>query len=195
MEPHSIQFSWIIDSDAMVVGEIEEPFALMRVSTAPIAAALAPIHPPTAPFFDKMAGHFNAGVMFIRPNIQHFNELLSFSRDKSYYDLKLAEQNLLNEYYHGRWLGLPVTYNLIITFAKRNDIWKVNRPDARVIHFAGIQKPWATCGDKCNSLHPDEKLWRSTFASAATIHDWTKADFTNKIGFDIGALFNVSKMY
>ena len=120
----------IIDSDALVIGPLTEAFSLLRLSSSSIrlAAALAPTKPiPTEFVTDKFAGHFNAGVLFIKPSQEHYDALVKHSQDKSYYRLELAEQNLLNEYYGGRFLGLPSTYNL--SKCARND--SMNKADTK----------------------------------------------------------------
>lgn len=44
------------------------------------------------PFFDNYAGHFNGGVIFLKPNLTHYQELVVHSQDDKYYNIDLAEQ-------------------------------------------------------------------------------------------------------
>eukprot|EP01112_Ceratiomyxa_fruticulosa_P014684 TRINITY_DN4224_c0_g1_i2.p1 TRINITY_DN4224_c0_g1~~TRINITY_DN4224_c0_g1_i2.p1 ORF type:complete len:323 (-),score=42.34 TRINITY_DN4224_c0_g1_i2:47-1015(-) len=170
----------LIDSDVMLLGDIELPFQLMRMGDFPLAACIAPTT-PSPPFYDKLSGHFNAGVMFIRPNVEDFKELIRLSSNTSYYDIGLAEQSLLNEFYHGKWLGLPLTYNLIIRFRDREDIWHANRASAKIIHFAGGHKPWNRF--KKEQLIADDFLWRDIFIELYPSRKWVGGEFKLYQGF------------
>ncbi|TPX69148.1 hypothetical protein SpCBS45565_g02633 [Spizellomyces sp. 'palustris'] len=170
-----------IDSDAFVVGDFLPAFELLSVSGAPLAATMAATK-PVAPFWDLMAGHFNAGTVFLRTNATAYEILHALSQNKEYYPTDLAEQSLLNRYYAGQWLGLPATYNLLFAYSARREYYHEIRPQTKIVHFAGRYKPWLPCTDKnthsCGyDSHPDVLLWRRWFKELVRDMGWNERDF------------------
>ncbi|CAD6589186.1 MAG: hypothetical protein CYPHOPRED_004734, partial [Cyphobasidiales sp. Tagirdzhanova-0007] len=81
----------LVDSDAYFVDNIDEAFELLKRSSALLAASL-PATRPVSPFFDSFAGHFNGGLIMLKPASGIYIKLLRLCRDPEYYDVTFAEQ-------------------------------------------------------------------------------------------------------
>lgn len=58
-------------------------------------------------------------------------------------DYDFADQSLLGDVFHGRWVALPYTYNALKTMRERgvhHQIWRDER--VRNIHYILSPKPW-----------------------------------------------------
>jgi len=173
----------LIDADAYEQRDLNEAFDLFSLSTTPFAASLAPATREGAFTQDHFAGHFNGGFMLIKPDPKIFQALSTLATNSSYYDVRLAEQSLLNQYFQGQWLGLPGSFNLLYRFRDRPYYWDRLRPTASIIHFAGLEKPWHDCEQDpnlCAGLHPDVRHWRELFRQVYHASHFEIGDFTGE---------------
>ena len=131
----------VLDADTMLIDSIEEPFRLLRVNSS---ISLLAATNPSLYHDDKQEPNamFNAGVLFFRPAIHHFDNLVTLSRNKSYYNLYLPQQNLFNNYFRYQWTNLSMAYNLQNNVNAKRTIWVDEQNRARIVHFAGGIKPW-----------------------------------------------------
>ena len=96
-----------------------------------------------APWQTKSA-YFNAGVFVFEPSLEELSEImktLKYSKLTRY-----AEQDLLNEFYAGRWNMLPMSYNWgRVNFFVNPEVCP---PAAlKIVHFSGPAKPWRRHAD------------------------------------------------
>lgn len=97
--------------------------------------------------------------MFVRPSSEDYDNVAQLSSNASFYDVNYADQSLLNNYFLGDWLGLDLSWNLLLVdphnreicidkltirlpsistvMTKMPEYWGKFRPKARIIHFAG----------------------------------------------------------
>ncbi|CAF3407951.1 unnamed protein product [Rotaria sp. Silwood2] len=142
------------DADAVVIGSIEEPFKYLHLKL-----------------------HFNAGILFFRPSVHHYRELIRYSSNRSYYTLDYPQQNLLNRYFHNQWTPLPIKFNLISHLHLKYPSWFDYKNDIRIIHFAGAHKPWNTPFNITNLKLDFNLLWRRYGENLLCGYNWTKSDF------------------
>ncbi|CAF1515637.1 unnamed protein product [Adineta steineri] len=125
----------------------------------------------------ELRSYFNSGVLFFRPNSTHFTELVHLSANKSFYDLKYPQQNLLNKYFHDHWVPLSPIFNMLDHLNGKHHVWNNQTNNSRIIHFAGSHKPW----DMLHRLKPNQvdtdRMWRQYFATLVTENGWRKDDF------------------
>jgi alpha-N-acetylglucosamine transferase len=102
--------------------------------------------------------YFNGGTLVLRPDQRVFDELvaeLAEVEDLTRY--VFAEQDFLNEHFHGRWVALPYVYNALKTLPFQHPtLWD----DAAVknLHFI-IDKPWESELDPASRYHALERQW------------------------------------
>lgn len=68
-------------------------------------------------------------------------------------------------------------------FRDRPTYWNALRASARVIHFAGLRKPWHDCEQDpsvCEGLHKDVTLWRKSFRAMAKDTGFKACDFAGE---------------
>ncbi|CAF1017487.1 unnamed protein product [Adineta steineri] len=165
-----------LDADAMIVGSIEEPFEQMRTNSTIQMLAVDDAGIPSS-YRKELRSYFNSGVLFFRPNSTHFTELVHLSANKSFYDLKYPQQNLLNKYFHDHWIPLPPIFNMLDHLNGKHHVWNNQTNNSRIIHFAGSRKPWNGIRRiKKNQLDTD-RMWRQYFATLVTENGWRKDDF------------------
>ena len=83
----------------------------------------------------------NAGVMFVKPSVDTFNNLL---RDihTVVYEPSQAEQSFLREKYAYSVMRLPYIYNGNLAIKKKSaEVWKALEPDMAIIHYT-LEKPF-----------------------------------------------------
>ncbi|CAF1077003.1 unnamed protein product [Adineta ricciae] len=166
----------VLDADAIVTGSIEEPFKFMRSNMdIPLLAVNYLFCPKVLEKKTYMTAYFNAGVLFLRPNIEHYEALINLSSKQGYYHLKFPQQNLLNTYFLGKWLGLSVIYN----YVHRNAVWFTDMDSIRIVHYAGTPKPWEKIdGTQVKSsgvLWPEgDLIWQKFFVNMTREYGWKK---------------------
>ncbi|PCH35545.1 glycosyltransferase family 8 protein [Wolfiporia cocos MD-104 SS10] len=121
-----------IDADTLVRRNFDELFAL------PYSFAAVP-----DVFLDGrgFAVAFNAGVLFLRPSLDVFRDMVS-KIATARYPAEDAEQSFLNHYFGKEALRLPYAYNANLAIKKRSsEMWKDLMGDARIVHYT-LVKPF-----------------------------------------------------
>lgn len=84
---------------------------------------------------------FNAGVLFLRPSTDVFNDMVSKIATAKY-PAEDAEQSFLNYYYGKEAVRLPYAYNANMAIKKRSPaMWEDLRAEARIVHYT-LVKPF-----------------------------------------------------
>jgi lipopolysaccharide biosynthesis glycosyltransferase len=100
--------------------------------------------------------------------------------DTTYYDFKLPDQNLLNNYYHNQWIELPIIYNFVVNVFDDHSISKDGwSNDTRVVHFASYPKPWnksAKQNRKSLAAFESVAIRRQYFAAMVSEYGWKNLD-------------------
>jgi len=127
-----------IDADALVMDCIDELFELNGDF-----AASPDIFPPD---------RFNAGVMFLRPNQEVFNDMIRAIPSLQSYDG--GDTGFLNAYYNdwysrGSESRLSFSYNaqrtlFWFTHERSPDVWESIKP-IKILHYSSSPKPWEIC--------------------------------------------------
>ncbi|KAI9006493.1 nucleotide-diphospho-sugar transferase [Hyaloraphidium curvatum] len=173
-----------LDADTYLAGPVGEALRLLLASTAELAAVNAPLRKAKGPWNDAFSGHFNAGVLFLRPSARMHADLLR--RSRYHPDTMLGDQPFLVRTYAGRYLGLPKWFNMAFNFFDVEGYYEPAR--ALIVHFAGKYKPWLACGGFpeskpfCVEPHPAMQQWWDGFAEAARELRLEAADFANSTG-------------
>lgn len=105
--------------------------------------------------------YFNAGLLVLRPDEAVFDALMA--EVAALEDLSrhpFAEQDLLNEHFHGRWQPLSYVYNAPRSLPFQHPaVWDASQ--VRNIHYIGA-KPWRKEPDPADRDHALDELWRQT---------------------------------
>jgi len=85
----------------------------------------------------------NGGLQVVNPSKEVYELIISQLENDSVRDYDFADQSLLGDVFHGRWVALPYTYNALKTLRWKgvhDSIWR----DAAVknIHYILSPKPW-----------------------------------------------------
>lgn len=84
---------------------------------------------------------FNAGVLFLRPSREVFEDMLSKIATASY-NMHEAEQSFLNHYYGAEVVRLPYAYNANLAIKSRKpEVWADVKREARIVHYT-LVKPF-----------------------------------------------------
>lgn len=129
-----------LDADTLVLRNFDELFGL------PYTFAAAP---DVWEDGRGMTLEFNAGVLFLRPNMQTYENMLSVL-PITRFPLFFAEQAFLNQYFAGRTITLPPVYNAnIVTKKKYPTLWRGmwDVKEVRMIHYT-VVKPFLGSGMK-----------------------------------------------
>lgn len=107
---------------------------------------------------DKVDNYLNGGFLLLKPDRTVFDEMLAqLAALDDLSGFLFAEQDFLNQFYHGRWQPLPYLYNALKTLPHQHPkIWDLAR--VKNIHYI-IDKPWEKQpepGDRYYELH---QLW------------------------------------
>ena len=171
----------VLDADMLVTQDMDELFSL-ELGDDQIAACHAcrcnpnriPSYPaswtPEHCFYTHVTherqigqdagadGYFNGGILVLRPDVRVFGELLAALAaidDLTRYPF--AEQDFLNERFHGRWRALPYVYNALKTLPFQHPaLW--DAAAVKNIHFI-IDKPWETGLDPASRYYDLERIW------------------------------------
>ncbi|POS85962.1 hypothetical protein EPUL_001971, partial [Erysiphe pulchra] len=110
----------------------------------------------------KLPNILNTGLLVINPCISIFNHIIDFLRSDLKLRVNFAEQALLSELFHGRWVPLPYTYNALKTLrwnGVHSEIW---RDDCvKNIHYILTPKPWEEIDSEGRnfSSEPTHQWW------------------------------------
>ncbi|KHJ30332.1 putative glycosyl transferase family protein [Erysiphe necator] len=104
----------------------------------------------------------NTGLLVINPSTSTFNYIIEFLRSDTKLKVDFAEQSLLSELFHGRWVPLPYTYNALKTLRWRgvhSEIWRDEC--VKNIHYILTPKPWEEIDaeGKSVSKEPTHQWW------------------------------------
>ena len=118
---------------------------------------------PKRPGFPKDAGYFNSGMLLIdlkkwrtegigRKTVEYIA--------RNYQNAKFFDQDALNVTLQGRWLSLPEQFNV------QCNIGVAEKPDAVVIHYVSVFKPWYWFSHFPYSRHYATYLAKTPWAGA-----------------------------
>lgn len=171
------QFDAIVylDADTIVMNDLKHLHELVsnpRQTHFEFAAAVDS-------WYDKWIMRFNAGVLVLHPSELVFNELIRLYRMPHLYDAEFAEQELLNQFFRLRYLQLPPVYNTnIALYLRYPKIWKVLKPDFKVVHFTKY-KPFLK-RNTWSYNEPDQlyrKMWETITVNISEISKKYNIDF------------------
>jgi len=172
----------LLDADILLNDSLTYPLDLLEASTANLAAVAAPSSSYGEPAFDMLAGHFNAGVLFFKPDLVVFSSLVAkSSRREEYATMELAEQSFLNTLYSGNYLSLPVRYNTANLW-NRKEYFKHFLVDTNwdfgILHFLGNlkNKPWSGTMNSDNDAQKGVELWKEEYRQAREAFKLEEAD-------------------
>lgn len=114
--------------------------------------------PPPA----QLEPYFNSGMLVLEPHVGVLHQLeqrIAAIRDFARYPF--PEQDLLNEFFRGRWRQLPFIYNALKTLpVQHSQTWRSDQ--AKIIHYI-LDKPWQRDGQHVppqdDPYYPLDKLW------------------------------------
>jgi inositol 3-alpha-galactosyltransferase len=109
-------------------------------------------HPQKAPEY------FNAGFLVLTPDKEELKRMESELVKMNGQQWRFAEQDFLNVYFAGRWIGLPVIYNAQKRIKYHHpDLWHLE--DIAVLHYVD-EKPWSHRDSGENQKYRQEiELW------------------------------------
>ncbi|KAF2207897.1 glycosyltransferase family 8 protein [Cercospora zeae-maydis SCOH1-5] len=85
----------------------------------------------------------NGGLQVVVPSNDVYNLILKRLDDPSIMQYDFADQSLLGDLFHGRWVALPYTYNALKTLRWKgvhDAIWRDDR--VKNVHYILSPKPW-----------------------------------------------------
>jgi lipopolysaccharide biosynthesis glycosyltransferase len=97
----------------------------------------------------------NGGLQVINPSKAIYNTILAALSDEKTMCYDFADQSLLGDVFHGRWVPLPYIYNALKTLRWPNvhdTIWRDDQ--VKNIHYILSPKPW----DKPEGLFEEETV-------------------------------------
>ena len=171
----------VLDADMLVVRDMDELFDLPLADDEIAACHACRCNPnriasypdswtPAGCAYTYLAGaepgaetdvvdpYFNGGTLVLRPDLAVFDALvreLGEVEDLSRY--VFAEQDFLNEHFHGRWVALPYVYNALKTLPFQHpELW--DPAAVKNIHFI-IDKPWESEPDPTSRYADLERQW------------------------------------
>ncbi|RPD71927.1 nucleotide-diphospho-sugar transferase [Lentinus tigrinus ALCF2SS1-7] len=158
-----------IDADALVRRNFDELFRL------PHTFGAVPDVYTTAQGYTTA---FNAGVMFLRPDSELFNDMVA-KIATARYPAEQAEQAFLNLYFGAEAVRLPYAYNANLAIKGRTPaLWDALQDEMRIMHFT-MAKPFLQ-GDYAevplNQLERNaEKVARKKSTYKREIVEWLEA--------------------
>ncbi|HEX8498444.1 MAG TPA: glycosyltransferase family 8 protein [Actinomycetales bacterium] len=107
---------------------------------------------------DVVDSYFNGGFLVMEPDRAVYDALLAgLSRLSDLTSYQFAEQDYLNEFFHGRWRPLPYVYNALKTLPhQHSEMWDVR--EVKNIHYI-IDKPWEGRTEPGSPYHELHELW------------------------------------
>jgi lipopolysaccharide biosynthesis glycosyltransferase len=85
----------------------------------------------------------NGGLQVVNPSIAIYNLITERMNDESVMAYDFADQSLLGDLFHGRWVALPYKYNALKTLRWDNvhsEIWRDD--EVKNVHYILSPKPW-----------------------------------------------------
>jgi len=158
-----------LDADILVLQNIDDLFERDEFSAAPDAG---------------WPDCFNSGVFVYRPSLDTYQAMLSFAVTHGSFDG--GDQGLLNAYFSG-WSSsdsskrLPFVYNVTTqTFYSYLPAIKRFGGDIKVVHFAGVLKPWHVTYNASTGRVEGPRGDQVFQSSAHYLQQWWKI-FTDKV--------------
>ncbi|CAG8564839.1 5063_t:CDS:2, partial [Dentiscutata heterogama] len=101
--------------------------------------------------------YFNSGMMILRPSKTKFNEIFNHIKNHENPEkITFIDQDLLNEVFKGKWVGLPYIYNALKTLRKyHSSIW--SDKCVKNVHYIISDKPWKEDIVKMRAMNVDER--------------------------------------
>ena len=89
----------------------------------------------------ELKGYFNGGLLVFAPSKEIFKSLINFLHSFDVDSTNFVEQDLLNQFYKGKWVPLPYTYNALKTLRSCHaSVW--DDKAVRNVHYILSDKPW-----------------------------------------------------
>jgi len=85
----------------------------------------------------------NGGLQVVNPSAEVYNMILGSLEGDSTISYDFADQSVLGDLFHGRWVGLPYIYNALKTLRWKgvhDAIWRDDK--VKNIHYILSPKPW-----------------------------------------------------
>ena len=88
--------------------------------------------------------YFNSGVMLIPLEYWREENISAKILQRTYPDITLADQDILNDYFNGQWKALDTRLNVkgfdpkYMTYGS----WQKEHEEAYIIHYMDVWKPW-----------------------------------------------------
>lgn len=83
----------------------------------------------------------NGGLQVVNPSKTLYNLILERMTSSAIESYEFADQSLLGDLFHGRWVALPYTYNALKTLPNiHSPIWRDH--EVKNIHYILSPKPW-----------------------------------------------------
>jgi lipopolysaccharide biosynthesis glycosyltransferase len=160
--PNHVSRCIYLDTDTLVGRDLAE-LSDMPLDSKPIAMVLDShmANPDFFPGYLRSLGmdpnrYYNSGVVLIDLAAWRRTgamEGLMHCKSAMPRTLYFADQDLINNYFKGSILTLDKVWNIV-------DPWREFSPEGRVLHFAGLPKPW----EQPDLVSPGLRLWREAYA-------------------------------
>ena len=93
----------------------------------------------------------NGGLQVVNPSTEVYQLIQDQLANDTTMDYDFADQSLLGDVFHGRWVALPYIYNALKTLrveGVHHQIWKDDK--VKNIHYILSPKPWDEAPGKCS---------------------------------------------
>ncbi|KAK4869781.1 hypothetical protein LT330_005505 [Penicillium expansum] len=89
-------------------------------------------------------GMLNSGVLVVRPSARVYGEITTALQETARIErYDFPDQELLSDFFAGRWVALPYVYNALKTLrieGVHDSIWRDS--EVRAVHYIFAKKPW-----------------------------------------------------
>ena len=86
----------------------------------------------------------NSGVLVVRPSARVYGEITTALQETARIErYDFPDQELLSDFFAGRWVALPYVYNALKTLrieGVHDSIWRDS--EVRAVHYIFAKKPW-----------------------------------------------------
>lgn len=99
----------------------------------------------------------NGGLQVVVPSMATYDLISERLRDPSAMEYDFADQSLLGDLFHGRWVALPYTYNALKTLRWKgvhDQIWRDS--EVKNVHYILSPKPWEETEEQKKAEGRDE---------------------------------------
>jgi hypothetical protein len=97
----------------------------------------------------------NGGLQVVNPSTEVFQLIQDQLANDTTMDYDFADQSLLGDVFHGRWVALPYVYNALKTLRHKgvhHQIWQDDR--VKNVHYILSPKPWdEKAGEESEESH------------------------------------------